>query len=88
MTANKPTYLYRCTEDKLQQHLERIHEAGDSVEHAIYKGGRDYVLVVRRGPIDGEPATVRLDEDTVTRLAAAVVAQHQRATKAALRGVH
>ncbi len=66
-----PTYLYRSTEDKLEEHLPRIAEAGDTVEHIIFKGGRDYVLVVRRGADDTAP-TVRLDDDTVHRLAAAV----------------
>lgn len=42
------TYLYRCTEQQLETHLQRIADAGDSVEHVIFKGGRDYVLVVRK----------------------------------------
>ncbi|NUS53432.1 MAG: hypothetical protein HOV66_01005 [Streptomycetaceae bacterium] len=42
------TYLYRCTEQQLESHLQRIAEEGDAVEHVIYKGGRDYVLVCRK----------------------------------------
>jgi hypothetical protein len=65
------TYLFRSTEDKLEQHLQSIADAGDTVEHTVFKGGRDYVLVVRRA--GAEPLTVRLDDDTVERLSAALV---------------
>lgn len=43
-----PTYLYRCTEQQLEEHLQRVADAGDAVEHVIFKGGRDYVLVCRK----------------------------------------
>lgn len=42
------TYLYRCTEQQLEEHLQRVADAGDAVEHVIFKGGRDYVLVCRK----------------------------------------
>lgn len=42
------SYLYRCTEQQLEAHLQRVADAGDLVEHVIYKGGRDYVLVCRK----------------------------------------
>jgi hypothetical protein len=49
------TYLYRCTEQQLESHLQRIADAGDTVEHVIYKGGRDYVLVCRKAGPDPVP---------------------------------
>lgn len=45
---DKSTYLYRCTEQQLEEHLQRIADEGDAVEHVIFKGGRDYVLVCRK----------------------------------------
>jgi hypothetical protein len=51
------TYLYRCTEQQLEEHLRRIAESGDVVEHVIFKGGRDYVLVCRKA---SEPVAVRI----------------------------
>jgi hypothetical protein len=41
-------YFYRCTEQQLGDALERIHEAGDTLLHAVYKGGRDWVLICRK----------------------------------------
>jgi hypothetical protein len=46
------TYLYRCTEQQLEEHLQRVADAGDAVEHVIFKGGRDYVLVCRKAGDD------------------------------------
>lgn len=57
------TYLYRCTEQQLEQHLQRIAETGDAVEHVIYKGGRDYVLVCRKAH----------DQDSVTAALEAIL---------------
>lgn len=55
-----PTYLYRCTEQQLEEHLQRIAEEGDAVEHVIFKGGRDYVLVCRKAS-DQDPVVAALD---------------------------
>lgn len=50
-------YFYRCTEQQLGEHLTRIHEAGDTLHRAVYKGGRDWVLIcVKDG--DGQQALV------------------------------
>lgn len=38
-------YLYRCTTDKLLEHIARIEEAGDRVLSEHFVGGRDWVLV-------------------------------------------
>jgi len=53
------TYLYRCTEQQLEEHLKRIAEEGDAVEHVIFKGGRDYVLVCRKSA-DQDPVVAAL----------------------------
>ena len=43
-------YFYRCTEQQLGDSLQRIDEAGDTLLHVVFKGGRDYVLICRKGP--------------------------------------
>ena len=45
-------YAYRCTEQQIlhEDVLEHIEGAGDVVEHVIYKGGRDYLLLCRQAP--------------------------------------
>lgn len=55
-----PTYLYRCTEQQLEEHLQRVADAGDAVEHVIFKGGRDYVLVCRKAG-DRDPVVAALE---------------------------
>jgi hypothetical protein len=51
-------YPYRCTEQQLPDALKDIEESGDTVEHVVYKGGRDYVLICRKAaegkPLDSE----------------------------------
>lgn len=42
-------YLYRTTTDKLEQHLNDIVAAGDTVFAAQFTGGRDWVIIGRRG---------------------------------------
>lgn len=56
----KSTYLYRCTEQQLEEHLQRIADEGDAVEHVIFKGGRDYVLVCRKTG-DQDPVVAALE---------------------------
>lgn len=46
-------YVYRCTTDKLEHHLNRVVEAGDTVFSVHHQGGRDWLLVCRQG---GEPS--------------------------------
>jgi hypothetical protein len=46
-------YFYRCTEQQLNDALQRIHESGDTLLQAVYKGGRDWVLVCRKGDLGG-----------------------------------
>lgn len=38
-------YSFRCTEQQLNDELARIHAAGDTLLQAVYKGGRDWVLI-------------------------------------------
>lgn len=42
-------YVYRCTTDKLEQHLNRIADMGDEVLWPVFVGGRDWLLFCRRG---------------------------------------
>lgn len=42
-------YVYRCTSDKLEHHLNRVAESGDMVVWPVFTGGRDWLLVCRRG---------------------------------------
>ncbi|HEY1179554.1 MAG TPA: hypothetical protein VGF17_25650 [Phytomonospora sp.] len=74
------TYLYRCTEQQLEQHLQRIAEAGDSVEHVIYKGGRDYVLVCRKAESDLMQVVHSIAED-LRRLREAYEATRAKAVR-------
>lgn len=37
-------YPFRCTEQQLQESLDRITGSGDTVVHAVFKGGRDWML--------------------------------------------
>lgn len=39
-------YAFRCTEQQLNDSLERIFEAGDTLHSAVFKGGRDWMLFV------------------------------------------
>lgn len=41
-------YVYRCTTDKLDLHLNRVQEAGDQVLWPVYLGGRDWLLICRK----------------------------------------
>lgn len=41
-------YLYRCTTDKLLQHLANIEESGDQVIWPVFVGGRDWLLICRK----------------------------------------
>lgn len=43
-------YIYRSTTDKLSGHLTAIVEAGDTIVQPTYIGGRDWIIVCRRGP--------------------------------------
>lgn len=40
-------YSYRCTTDKLEQHLNRIQSTGDELVSAHYLGGRDWILICK-----------------------------------------
>lgn len=44
-------YLYRSTTDKLGEQLDSIVEAGDQVLSTHFVGGRDWVVICRRGPV-------------------------------------
>jgi hypothetical protein len=39
-------YFYRCTEQQLNDALQHIYESGDTLHSAVFKGGRDWVLIV------------------------------------------
>lgn len=41
-------YVYRCTTDKLEHHLNRIHDSGDEVVQPVFLGGRDWLLFCRQ----------------------------------------
>ena len=41
-------YVYRCTADKLEHHLNRVTEAGDEVVWPVFLRGRDWLLVCRK----------------------------------------
>jgi hypothetical protein len=43
----RKVYPYRTTLDKLTQAYARVEGAGHDVEHCVYVGGRDWVLIVR-----------------------------------------
>lgn len=42
-------YVYRCTTQQLEEHLNRIVSSGDEVVQPVHVGGRDWVIVCRRG---------------------------------------
>lgn len=42
-------YIFRCTTDKLSDSLNRITEAGDHITEVVHTGGRDWVIVCRKG---------------------------------------
>lgn len=42
-------YVYRCTTDKLEHHLNGIVESGDTVISAHHMGGRDWLIIGRQG---------------------------------------
>lgn len=42
-------YVYRCTTDKLEYHLNRVTDAGDTVIGTHHVGGRDWVIICRQG---------------------------------------
>lgn len=42
-------YIYRSTTDKLSDALNSIVEAGDTVVQPVHTGGRDWVVVCRKG---------------------------------------
>lgn len=44
-------YFYRCTEQQLGEALDRIHGAGDTLITAVFKGGRDWVLICRKNDV-------------------------------------
>lgn len=41
-------YSFRCTEQQLNDMLQQIDEAGDTLLHAVFKGGRDWMLICRK----------------------------------------
>lgn len=84
------SYLYRCTEQQLEPHLQRVADSGDVVEHVIFKGGRDYVLVCRK-PDAPAVVTATLSVETLTALGAEITAAieraHRKNVRAAARAV-
>lgn len=42
-------YKYSCTTQQLDESLEHIQSAGDTVVWVFYMGGRDWVLFCQRG---------------------------------------
>lgn len=42
-------YIYRCTTQQLEQSLNRIVDAGDTVVQPVHTGGRDWIIVCRKG---------------------------------------
>lgn len=42
-------YMFRSTTEKLPEHMQHITESGDSVLDKTFVGGRDWVLLCRKG---------------------------------------
>jgi hypothetical protein len=42
-------YIYRCTTQQLEQSLNNVVESGDTVVQPVHVGGRDWVLICRKG---------------------------------------
>lgn len=41
-------YFFRCTEQQLGDSLAKIHESGDTLLQAVFKGGRDWILICQK----------------------------------------
>lgn len=55
-------YFYRCTEQQLNDALQAIVESGDTLIQAVFKGGRDWVLICRKASIASDPYAKMLDD--------------------------
>lgn len=42
-------YTYRCTTEKLADAMNSIVAAGDTIVESVHTGGRDWVLICRKG---------------------------------------
>jgi hypothetical protein len=42
-------YIFRCTTDKLADALNNIEASGDSVSWVNHLGGRDWLIIARKG---------------------------------------
>lgn len=58
-------YTYRTTADKLHQHADEIAEAGDTVVTAQCVGGRDWMILARKGEPTVTDLTARQLEDVI-----------------------
>lgn len=70
-------YFYRCTEQQLGDALDRIHESGDTLLQAVYKGGRDWVLICRKAVTESDTLaytrrrSLRAEQSEVVRVGVA-----------------
>lgn len=58
-------YPYRTTYDKLEHAHQQITEAGDTVDSRHFLGGRDWVLMCRRGD---QPPLAAITVDDLERI--------------------
>lgn len=73
-------YIFRSTTDKLPEHISHIVESGDRVVgDPVFVGGRDWVLLCRKGEPTILDLTTSEFEDLITR---AVAAGHAAAGRA------
>lgn len=63
-------YVFRSTTDKLADHMQHITESGDTViGDPTFVGGRDWVLLCRKGEPTVADMTPRALEDLLVRAA-------------------
>lgn len=55
-------YDFRATTEKLAQHIDDIVESGDTILQAAHVGGRDWVLLCRKGSLTPKVADLSAEE--------------------------
>lgn len=65
-------YIFRSTTDKVAEHMNHIEESGDTIIAPTFTGGRDWVIVCRKGQErrDLTPAEARVIRDQLQQDAA------------------
>lgn len=57
-------YIYRCTTQQLEQSLNNVVESGDTVVQPVHVGGRDWVLICRKGVAAADSFAEAIQEQT------------------------